>query len=117
MSSSSIEWFNVWKLGDIERNEGRALKTSGCKAQIPSVGWGRVSDSSESVVAFLTQHENELRRLVADAGGGALDFGLDLRIGIPEENPVCMQSEYLSVTLTRKASEPGLDIELSIYAR
>jgi hypothetical protein len=93
--------------------DGRRHERSGVHVGASRADFSEFQRQIEESVAFLRQHEAEIRRLREFPGveGVTLDFGLYRR------DDVWVQCDRLSAVLVSLAGSLGLEIEISHYRR
>ncbi len=91
--------------------DGRRHEWSGVHVPTSDADFSEFQRQIEESVAFLRDHEAEIRRLCEFPGveGVTLDFGINRR------DDVWVQCDRLSAALVRLAGSLGLEIEVSHY--
>jgi hypothetical protein len=114
LADLTLEPYSVYHKGDkVFREHDRVHPLSGfsCDVSAPS---NELAQEIAEATAFLTEHENDLRRLGTTPGVNAmlLDFGYGLRI---DGEQCVVQRDFLPPAFVRLCGSLGIGITLSLY--
>jgi hypothetical protein len=100
----------VWRRGERRTPRRPPSKDAGFNLLVSDAPGGDLPSQARDAVRILTEHHEELARLMAWEGveGAVLDFGVERR-------GVVVQCEAFPAPLIRLAGGLGLAIELSLY--
>lgn len=108
--ASNLSAYTIFARGERSANRLKVAESSGFGCE---VGCGSLEEQIKQATAFLTQHENDLRRISATSTVEScyLDFAYDCRL---DGSAVAIQRDYLPSELLRLCGELKIGICLTL---